>query len=83
MQLRPRDPASKGIVERRHGFFETSFMPGRQFTSPGDFNAQFTEWLRRANSRVVRTIRARPAELIEADRAARIATRPPGRSGTR
>jgi transposase len=70
VQLRPRDPESKGIVERRNGFFETSFMPGRAFASPGDFNAQFTEWLDRANSRVVRTTRARPADLIEADRAA-------------
>ena len=24
--LPPRDPESKGIVERRNGFFETSFM---------------------------------------------------------
>jgi transposase len=70
VQLRPRDPESKGIVERRNGFFETSFMPGRLFTSPADFNAQFTGWTERANHRVVRTIRARPADLIEADRAA-------------
>src|SRR5215469_7042990 len=70
VQLRPRDPESKGIVERRNGYFETSFMPGRSFASPADFNAQFTEWLERANSRVVRTLRARPADLIEADRAA-------------
>jgi transposase len=70
VQLRPRDPESKGIVERRNGFFETSFMPGRQFTSPADFNTQFTGWLGRANRRVVRTIRGRPADLIEADRAA-------------
>jgi hypothetical protein len=70
VQLRPRDPESKGIVERRNGFFETSFMPGRTFTSPADFNAQFTGWTERANHRVVRTIRARPADLIEADRAA-------------
>ena len=70
VQLRPRDPESKGIVERRNGFFETSFMPGRSFASPGDFNAQFAEWLDRANGRVVRTLRARPADLVEADRAA-------------
>ena len=70
VQLRPRDPESKGIVERRNGYFETSFMPGRVFASPGDFNAQFTDWLDRANGRVVRTLRARPADLIEADRAA-------------
>jgi transposase len=70
VQLRPRDPESKGIVERRNGFFETSFMPGRRFGSPADFNAQFSGWLDRANDRVVRTLRARPADLIEADRAA-------------
>jgi transposase len=70
VQLRPRDPESKGVVERRNGFFETSFMPGRVFASPADFNAQFAGWLDRANGRVVRTIRARPCDLIEADRAA-------------
>jgi hypothetical protein len=70
VQLRPYDPESKGIVERRNGYFETSFMPGRSFASPADFNAQFTEWLGRANHRVVRTLRARPSDLIEADRAA-------------
>jgi hypothetical protein len=68
--LPPRDPESKGVVERRNGWFETSFMPGRAFTSPTDFNAQFTDWLGRANTRVVRTIKAAPADLIEVDRAA-------------
>ena len=59
--LLPRkDPQSKGIVERRNGFFETSFMPGRHFESPADFNAQFTDWLTTANARVVRTIKAHP-----------------------
>jgi transposase len=69
VQLPPNDPQSKGIVERRNGFFETSFMPGRSFASPADFNAQFTQWLERANARLVRTIKARPLDLIEADRA--------------
>ena len=70
VQLKPRDPESKGIVERRNGYFETSFMPGRSFASPADFNAQFTEWLAVANRRVVRTIKARPVDLIDVDRAA-------------
>lgn len=69
-QLKPRDPESKGIVERRNGFFETSFMPGRTFVSPADFNAQFTDRLERANRRVVRTLKARPIDLVDADRAA-------------
>lgn len=68
--LPPRDPESKGLLERRNGWFETSFMPGRSFSSPADFNTQFTEWLTRANRRVVRTIKAAPVDLIDADRAA-------------
>ena len=68
--LPPKDPESKGIVERRNGFFETSFMPGRHFESPADFNAQFTDWLTTANARVVRTIKARPSELLAVDKEA-------------
>jgi transposase len=74
--LPPRDPESKGIVERRNGWFETSFMPGRTFSSPADFNAQFTDWLTRANARVVRTIKAAPMDLVDADRAAMLALPP-------
>ena len=69
-RLKPYDPESKGIVERRNGFFETSFMPGRDFSSPADFDAQFADWLRIANARTVRTIKARPVDLLDADRAA-------------
>ena len=69
-RLKPYDPESKGIVERRNGFFETSFMPGRDFSSPADFNSQFADWLSTANNRVVRTIKARPVDLLAADRAA-------------
>ena len=75
-QLKPRDPESKGIVERRNGFFETSFMPGRSFVSPSDFNAQFTDWLEGANRRIVRTLKARPIDLVDADRAAMLALPP-------
>ena len=75
-QLKAHDPESKGIVERRNGFFETSFMPGRSFDSPADFNDQFTDWLDRANRRVVRTIKARPIDLVDADRAAMLALPP-------
>jgi len=66
--LPPRDPESKGLVERRNRFFETSFMPGRHFTSPGDFNAQFTDWLVTANGRIVRTLKARPVDLLAVDK---------------
>ena len=70
LRLKPYDPESKGIVERRNGYFETSFMPGRTFDSPADFNTQFTVWLTIANARTVRTIKARPVDLLDADRAA-------------
>jgi hypothetical protein len=70
VRLKPYDPESKGVVERRNGFFETSFMPGRTFASPGDFDAQFTEWLTKANARIVRTIKTRPVDRLDADRAA-------------
>jgi transposase len=69
-RLKPYDPESKGVVERRNGFFETSFMPGRDFASPADFDVQFADWLGKANARTVRTIKARPLDLLGADRAA-------------
>ena len=68
--LKPRDPESKGVVERRNEFFETSFMPGRRFASPTDFNTQFSQWLTLANARTVRTIKARPIDRLDADRGA-------------
>ena len=74
--LPPRDPESKGIVERRNGWFETSFMPGRDFASPADFNTQFTDWLVRANTRVVRTTGTAPVDRLDADRAAMLALPP-------
>jgi transposase len=76
VQLRPYDPESKGIVERRNGWLETSFLPGRSFTSPADFNIQLGDWLELANVRLVRTIKARPVDLIAADRAAMLALPP-------
>jgi len=69
-RLKPYDPESKGIVERRNGFFETSFMPGRDFTSPADFDTQFGDWLIQANTRIVRTIKTRPIDRLDADRSA-------------
>lgn len=69
VQLRPHDPESNGLVERRNGWMESSFMPGRTFASPADFNARLADWLEGANAKNVRTIKARPVDLIEHDRA--------------
>ena len=72
----PRDPEFKGMVERNNGFLETSFLPGRTFTSPADFNTQLADWLPRANARTVRAIGGRPVDLLAADRAAMLALPP-------
>jgi transposase len=67
---RPRDPEAKGLVERANGYLETSFLPGRTFTGPDDFNTQLGTWLQIANRRRHRAIDARPVDRWEADRAA-------------
>lgn len=51
IQCRPADPEGKGLVERANGYLQTSFLPGRAFTGPADFNAQLIQWLGRANTR--------------------------------
>ncbi|GGY88551.1 hypothetical protein GCM10010365_03260 [Streptomyces poonensis] len=65
---RPRDPEAKGLVERANGYLETSFLPGRVFSSPADFNIQLADWLARANRRIHRTLQARPSNRLEGDR---------------
>jgi Helix-turn-helix domain len=68
--LPPREPEHKGIVERNNGYLETSFLPGRSFASPADFNAQLGAWTGLANSRFKRVLGCAPADRIDADRAA-------------
>jgi transposase len=75
-QCRPRDPEAKGLVERANGYLETSFLPGRTFVSPADFNTQLAGWLPRANSRQHRRLGCQPVQRWEADRAAML-TLPP------
>ncbi|WP_345554646.1 IS21 family transposase [Streptomyces lannensis] len=69
IQCRPGDPDAKGLVERANGYLETSFLPGRVFASPTDFNIQLANWLTKANRRIHRTLQTRPSERVEADRA--------------
>jgi transposase len=66
----PGDPEAKGLVERANGYLETSFLPGRSFASPADFNAQLTAWLVLVNQRHRRVLGCAPADRIDADRAA-------------
>jgi transposase len=77
IQARPYDPETKGVVERANGYLGTSFLPGRTFCSPADFNTQLADWLAAvANVRRHATTRLIPAEALIADRAA-MATLPP------
>lgn len=73
---KPADPEAKGLVERLHDYLETSFLPGRTFDSPADFNAQLQTFLARANNRHHRVLGCRPAERLDADRAAMLALPP-------
>jgi transposase len=66
----PGDPEAKGLVERANGYLETSFLPGRTFADPADFNTQLKAWLTKANNRMHRRIGCRPSERIAEDRAA-------------
>jgi transposase len=74
--LKPREPEHKGIIERAHDYLETSFLPGRTFTSPEDFNTQLQQWLTLVNARVRRALGCAPTERITADREAML-TLPP------
>lgn len=77
IQARPYDPETKGVVERANGYLETSFLPGRTFTSAADFNAQLIDWLFTiANRRTHAVTRAIPADALATDRLA-MAVLPP------
>jgi transposase len=86
--LKPREPEHKGIIERAHDYLERSFLPGRVFTGPADFNAQLQQWLVLANGRTKRSLGCAPVERIAADKAAMLALPPVApatgwRAGTR
>ncbi|MGU3438122.1 IS21 family transposase [Actinomycetes bacterium M1A6_2h] len=70
IQAPPYDPETKGVVERANGYLRTSFLPGRSFTSPADFNAQLSQWLSIANAREHRVTHRQPVAALMADRAA-------------
>jgi transposase len=67
---RPAGPEAKGVVERFHDYLERSFLPGRDFASLADFNAQLSGWVTTVNGRWRRRLECAPADRIGADRAA-------------
>jgi transposase len=78
---RPADPEAKGLIERAHDYLERSFLPGRTFTGPGDFNAQLQHWLSLVNTRRRRALGCAPTDRITADRQRMLAL-PPVAPGT-
>ena len=73
---KPADPEAKGLVERAHDYLERSFLPGRSFTGPHDFNAQLQQWLALVNTRRRRALGCAPTDRITADRQAMLALPP-------
>jgi transposase len=74
--LRPRDPEAKGILERAHDYLERSFLPGRTFSGPADFNRQLQAWLEIVNRRRRRALGCAPVDRVAADRVAMLALPP-------
>ena len=74
--LKVGEPEHKGIVERAHDYLERSFLPGRRFEGPGDFNHQLQHWLGMVNGRRRRVLGCAPTDRIGADRQAML-TLPP------
>ena len=73
---KPADPEAKGLLERVHGYLETSFLPGRYVHRPGRFQRPAGACLRWRNRRWRRALGCAPAERIAADKAAML-TLPP------
>jgi len=72
-----RDPEFKGMTERNNQYLETTFLPGRLFRSPEDFNTQLFDWLgQHANQRKIRSLGDRPATVLAADLTAMTALPP-------
>jgi transposase len=66
--LEPRDPESKGVLERLHRFMRTNFEPARSFRGPDHFQAELDRWMAKANEREHATLHERPVDRLMAER---------------
>jgi len=73
---KPADPEAKGLIERAHDYLERSFLPGRAFSCPADFNAQLQDWLAMVNARPRRALGCAPTDRITADKQAMLGLPP-------
>jgi transposase len=81
---KPADPEAKGLIERCHDHLERSFLPGRTFSGPADFNRQLQDWVALVNTRTRRALGCAPTERVTADRAAMLTLPPvPPATGSR
>lgn len=76
-QAPPRDPETKGIVERHNKYLETSFFPGRRFVDHVDAQAQLDSWIDGVvHERIHATLKQRPVDRWVADKEAMFALLP-------
>jgi len=61
------EPTTTDLTEQAEHELEHSFLPGRSFSSPGDFNRQLRGWLKMANAQPRQPSGRPAAELIAAD----------------
>jgi transposase len=73
---KPADPEAKGLIERCHDYLQRSFLPGRTFTGPVDFNTQLRQWLTLVNARRRRALGCAPTDRITVDRHAMLSLPP-------
>ncbi len=66
--LKPRDPESKGVLERLHRFMRTNFEPARSFRGPAHFQAELDRWMAKANERGHATLHERPVDRLMVER---------------
>jgi len=62
--LEPRDPESKGLLERLHRYMRTNFEAARRFRDPDHFQSQLDAWMKKANEREHATLRERPVDRL-------------------
>jgi hypothetical protein len=74
--------ASRAVRDSDDHYLERSFLPGRTFTGPEDFNAQLQQWLSVVNARTRRALGLR-ADRSDRRRPARHAHVAAGCAGDR
>jgi hypothetical protein len=79
----PGDPERKGRVERPFGYFETDFLPMRQFSTLHDLRRQLQAWLGgednepTGNFRIHATTRRRPVDMWQEEERGLLIPLPP------